>query len=327
MPTENEPGRVDVTVAICTWNRAALLDQTLARLTALRVPAGLTWELLVVNNNCTDHTDEVIGRLAGALPLRRLAEPTPGLSNARNRAIEAARGDLLVWTDDDVLVEPDWLAEYVAAAGRFPHAGYFGGTVDPWFAAEPPRWVVRNLEHVGGPFALRQLGPDVRPFAGTEAPFGANMAFRTAALREHRFDPKLGRIGAGMLSGEETALIHRLRTTTGPGVWVGPARVRHYIPADRMTTGYVWKFFHGIGRTEQRLRGLEPGTPLVRGVPRWAIRRYAVARAKSLVFAPFESSRWIKNFIAAARAKGEIDECRARWVARQGQLDTAGAAP
>ena len=83
-----------VTVAICTWNRARLLDQTLTGLHALRIPEGITWELLVVNNRSTDDTDAVISRHADTLRLRRLCEPKQGLSNARNCAVRAARGDL-----------------------------------------------------------------------------------------------------------------------------------------------------------------------------------------------------------------------------------------
>ena len=71
----------------------------------LQIPDGVDWELLVVNNNCTDKTDEVIARHSEVLPLRRLLELKPGLSNARNCAVEAAQGQLLIWTDDDVLVD------------------------------------------------------------------------------------------------------------------------------------------------------------------------------------------------------------------------------
>ena len=72
-----------VTVAICTWNRASLLDQTLTQMHQLRVPSNVEWELLIVNNNCTDDTDAVIARHHGVLPLRRLFESKPGLSNVR----------------------------------------------------------------------------------------------------------------------------------------------------------------------------------------------------------------------------------------------------
>src|SRR5262249_21230021 len=117
-----------VSVIICTWNRARLLDMTLEHFARLRVPAGVEWELVVVNNNSTDDTDAVLQRHEGRLPLRRLFEPRPGKSFAANLALAEARSDLILWTDDDVHVDPDWLAEYVAAARAWPDASFFGGT-------------------------------------------------------------------------------------------------------------------------------------------------------------------------------------------------------
>src|SRR5262249_22427954 len=149
-----------VTVAICTWNRANLLDQTLARMRELAIPTGTRWELLLVNNNCTDATDEVIAKHADALPLRRLLETKQGLSHARNCALEHLRGELLIWTDDDVLVDPGWLAAYVDAANATPGAGYFGGPVEPWFEAEPPSDIKRHLAAIRGAFALVDYGPE-----------------------------------------------------------------------------------------------------------------------------------------------------------------------
>ena len=69
---------IDVTVAICTWNRAALLDKTLERLAEVRVPAGLTWEVVVVDNHSTDGTAAVLARHAGRLPLVPLTELKQG---------------------------------------------------------------------------------------------------------------------------------------------------------------------------------------------------------------------------------------------------------
>src|SRR5512134_131488 len=103
---------MDLTVAICTWNRGELLRKTLEQMTELVVPPGVTWELLVVNNNSTDHTDAVAAGFRRRLPLRYLVEPTPGKSNACNLAVREARGDYILWTDDDVLVSPQWLAAY-----------------------------------------------------------------------------------------------------------------------------------------------------------------------------------------------------------------------
>ena len=145
-----------VTVVICTWNRAELLDRTLAQFKMLELPPHLRWELLVVNNRCTDDTDKVISRYDGALPIRRLYEDEPGKSHAANRAIDEAKGDLLVWTDDDVLVQPNWLVAYVKAAAAYPDVSVFGGTILPWFEHRAPDWITRHLDRwLHGCYAIR----------------------------------------------------------------------------------------------------------------------------------------------------------------------------
>src|SRR5438093_1564287 len=133
-----------VTIALCTWNRCTLLRQALEQMTRLVIPPGVSWELLVVNNRCTDDTDQVIAGYSGRLPLRRVYEPQPGLSHARNAAVREARGDYILWTDDDALVEEGWVEAYVEAFRRWPQAAVFGGPVRPWFTQTPPTWVERG---------------------------------------------------------------------------------------------------------------------------------------------------------------------------------------
>ncbi|MGA7867880.1 MAG: glycosyltransferase, partial [Stellaceae bacterium] len=94
-----------ITIAICTFNRAEALSQTLESLMVMSVPNDISWEVLIVNNNSTDHTDDVISEYVGRLPVRRELEPQAGKSNALNRAIDVAKGDYIVWIDDDVLVD------------------------------------------------------------------------------------------------------------------------------------------------------------------------------------------------------------------------------
>ena len=91
-----------VTVAICTLNRAESLRKTLASLVAMRLPEQMEWEVVVVDNGSTDHTDKVITDFAERLPIRREYEPQRGHTPARNRAVGAAKGEYIVWTDDDV---------------------------------------------------------------------------------------------------------------------------------------------------------------------------------------------------------------------------------
>ena len=154
-----------VTVAICTLNRAESLRRTLDSVAATRVADELAWELIVVNNNSTDHTDAVIAEYRGRLPLRRELEPLQGHSNARNRAIVAARGEYIVWTDDDVIVGARWLAAYAEAFRRWPDGVVFGGRIIPRY--EPPvvKWIAQSERVLGGPFAIRDFGDEVQPLS------------------------------------------------------------------------------------------------------------------------------------------------------------------
>jgi len=299
-----------VTVAICTWNRAKLLDQTLARMHELRVPSDVEWELLVVNNNCTDDTDAVIARHQGALPIRRLFEPRQGLSNARNCAVAAARGNLLIWTDDDVLVEPQWLAAYIEAAGRWPEAVYCGGAIEPWFEITPPRWISENVNCLKAMLLKADLGSEERYYSGTEMPAGANMGFRTEVLKTYRFDTNLGRTGNDNISGEDNAVIDALRSRGLRGVWIPCARVKHFVTKQRLTRHYLWAFYYGCGRSSVRLEGIPQIGRRWGGVPRWLIRQavesWLLAQWKRL----WSRTGWVSTYLNAAVAWGMIAEFR-----------------
>ena len=278
---------MDVTVAICTWNRAELLDQTLRQMRHLRIPEGVEWELLVVNNNCTDHTDEVIARYADALPIRRLFEPRPGKSNAANLAIEQADGDLILWTDDDVLVEPDWLVEYVNVAQRGWRQIISVERSPRFMPISRPVGLRRNAILLGPIYATYQFGDVVRPLKVSEFPFGANMAIRRKHLGLMRFQSELGPCGDNQVRGEETVLLENFNRAGLLGVYVGTARVRHYIPPRRMTKQYLRNWYRGYGRTMIRIEGQPAGRYLF-GCPAWAIRIYGQELLKSLLFAPFK---------------------------------------
>jgi hypothetical protein len=298
-----------VSTVICTWNRAALLDQTLTGLAHLRMPAGIEWEVVVVNNNCTDATDAVIDRHSGRLPLRRLFEARPGKSYAANLAVAQTCSDLVLWTDDDVLVDPDWLWEYVAAARSWPNAMFLGGTIEPLFAVPPPRWIGRNMDLLTAPYAVQENGGAVRPLRDREIPFGANLGLRRQVLRGEVFNPRLGPCGKSEVRGEESELIHRLKAQGHQGVWVGPARVKHCIPPERLTREYLWNYYVGLGRTEARLQGIcRDGLP--GGAPRWAVRKYVTAQVVMGLLSPCKGRQWLRALRTGAKAWGIIQEFR-----------------
>lgn len=263
------------TVIICTWNRAALLEQTLAAIAAAQ-PPETPWEVLVVNNRCTDRTDEIVDNFRGRLPLRPCHEEKAGLSNARNAGMREARGEYILWTDDDVLVDPDWLRAYERAFATFPDATLFGGPVRAWFDGDPPKWLAQNIDRLWMAYALRDLGPARVPLAFPGAlPFGANFAVRAEVQRRFPFDPELGRKGSGGALGEETAVMAGILAEGAPAWWLPEARVRHFIPRERQTLAYLKHYFLLSGKTEAMTTTLTG--PRLFGSPRWVWKTAALS--------------------------------------------------
>lgn len=300
-----------LTVAICTWNRSRLLGQTLEQFRLLRVPPDVEWELLVIDNNSTDDTRQVVERFADELPLRYIFEPRTGKSYAANTAIENAKGDYIVWTDDDVLVDRDWIAEYAAAFRDWPDAGYFGGAIRPWFEGSPPDWLQRTISVIGGAYAVLPVPDDAGPIGMHPLPFGANWATKRSLHERFPFDPALGpRPGAKRL-GEETELMRRLDAAGITGRWVPRARVRHFIPRNRQSLEYLRWYHFGVGARE--FRTAEGPRMGLLGQPLWMWKQ---AIACELLYrmgkrhAP--PSQWVEMLIRASQAWGGLIGIRER---------------
>lgn len=290
------------TVGICTWNRASLLSTVLEQLTSVRQPSG-GWEVVVVNNGSTDDTERVLDAFVERLPLRRAFESSPGLSHARNTAIKHATGDYIVWTDDDAIVDVNWLTAYERAVEQHPEAAIFGGPVRPRFEGTPPAWLMAGWEEVSPAFAARDLGDEPFELVVGKLPFGANFVVRAREQRQFLYDPNLGRKRAGGYLGEETAVIRAILEAGGSGWWVPDASVQHWIPRERQTVGYLRRYFVLQGKTFQKWD--RDGAPTFFGRPLWLWRNiiksemlYARARLSG------DPQRWLKLLIQASRARG-----------------------
>jgi glycosyltransferase involved in cell wall biosynthesis len=259
-----------VTVAICTWNRAAALDRVLESMTRLMIPDGWTWELVIVNNNCTDSTDAVITRHAGTLPIRRLFEATPGISHARNRAVVETTSEIIVWIDDDAIPDPEWLAAHVAAFDAH-HAMLVFGKVDPlWETGLAPRWYGPRLN---GHFALLDYGPTARVITDPkEIGFNVNLGFRRELVDRigaYRLD-----IGTGRRAGGEDQDLCQRTLAAGLTIVYDPrARVQHIIPASRCQKSFFRRYmWSGSVNHLKLLRDEAKSTPTLLGLPRYFVR-------------------------------------------------------
>ncbi|HTU02850.1 MAG TPA: glycosyltransferase [Candidatus Sulfotelmatobacter sp.] len=224
-----------VTVAIITYNRSRFLRQALAGIVRQDFPSD-RWELLVIDNNSTDDTRDVVTAFVSANPApRRVVETRQGLDFGRNRAVEEARGDLIVLVDDDILVETDWLAQLVApfSSENAHKIGVVGGEVVPVFPDGIPAW----LEGSHRPLGFRS---EPGPLPPNQAPMGANFAFpKWVFVRFGMFDTRLDRQGSRLFGGGDSQMIRRLRTV-GLEAWFVPgAKVLHQISAERLTLGYA----------------------------------------------------------------------------------------
>lgn len=259
-------GRIDpgelmtlaISVAICTYNRADSLADTLEHLCRLEGIEGLRWELLLIDNNCLDHTARVAQVFRDRLPLRYLVETSQGLSHGRNRAIREAGGGVLIYTDDDVRPEPRWLLAYAEAFRRYPDAEYFGGRIIPYWPEGKPGWVRDiDLPLLGGLFGTYDRGDETHDYSPDEMhPFGANFALRRSLFeRLEPFRTDLGVIGGVPGRGEEAEYFQRVRCESMRGVYVPEAKILHRVDAAHLTLRYLYRYGVQKGIAAVRMSG------------------------------------------------------------------------
>jgi len=264
-------------VIVATRDRASQLKSTLEALCS-QVSPGCPVEILVVDNGSIDQTREVIEAAArdSRIPVIYLSEARPGKSHALNTAVAHARGDLLAFTDDDVLPSPKWLVAYKQAFGE-TGADYAAGRILPLWEAAPPRWLT-PAQH--GVLAVRDGGTQRLILAGVHdqvMPIGANMAVRRHVLdRVGGWNPDLGKLKNTLRTGEDHEFALKLAAAGFAGVYEPEACALHRVPADRLRLEYFFRWCYSNGRIEAGLEQEYPSTTnyLLR-VPRYLWRRLA----------------------------------------------------
>jgi glycosyltransferase involved in cell wall biosynthesis len=275
---------LDASVVVCTYNRCASLAETLEAIGAQQVPAGWRWEFVVVDNNSRDATRATVEAFAAARPdltVRYCFEPKQGLSNARNHGISVARGEFIVFTDDDVLPAPDWLATLVQGM-RERGCDAAGGYIEPLWQAERPPWLTERFH---GFLAVRTDPQGPKEVAQEEdMPFGANLAFRRAVFDEiGLFDPHLGRKGNVLAGGEEIDVLMRIVRRGGRIVYFPQSRVKHKVEAFRLSKRYFRRWRFQCSRNEAAMLEIPRGRSLF-GVPLYIVRQLAAAAWKTVAF-------------------------------------------
>lgn len=245
---------VTLRVAVCTNRRPEDVADCLGALRE-QVPEG---ELALVASGLADPEVE---RHRTAFGATVLAEPRPGLSIARNRALEWAGDDetVLAFVDDDALVADGWRAALARRWGEAPpDVACIGGPIRPRFAVAPPDWFSDGIAHV---LTLLDRGPGVRDLdPEVEAVYGANISFRAGPLRRiGGFDPRLGHSTRRIFFGEEDEAQRALARLGYRTLYVPDAAVWHAIPGERLKRRSFLRRRFAFGAALGMRRGRPPG--------------------------------------------------------------------
>jgi glucosyl-dolichyl phosphate glucuronosyltransferase len=231
-----------ISVIICTRNR----EKTLRRaVESLFCPGNLDapdWELLVIDNNSEDRTADLCREFHERFPrhFRYLTEPKVGKSHALNTGISEAEGEVLAFTDDDVLISDDYIRSIREFFTSFPVDAAQGRVLLDCEAGWP-RW----LEGTHASMAdYRDFSEEAIVLEGTLC--GSNMIVRKALFDEvGGFSPELGPGGIGVF--EDTEISQRMRDKGHRLMFAPQILIRHQWPRDRLTKGFIRKrmFLHG----------------------------------------------------------------------------------
>ena len=276
-----------ITVAVCTYARATYLRRTLATLIAQETP-DFSYEIVVIDDESPDTTPDVVAEAEAKspVPVRYVLQPgRQGLAHVRNRAIDEARGEYLVYFDDDQLAEPDWLAHLVAVV-RDHNAEVAGGSRRLHLPKE----------------TMNRLGPECRSLLGENLYVGApeilsgkHLPSSGNLLLSVKVFEKAGRFDAGFTGGEDSEFLHRLRGA-GYAIWTAPnALCGHLIPQYRTEPAYFrWtslRWGNGFAKIDAKKHGrmrmagyamARVGQALLLTLPRFLMARVRGDHARAL---------------------------------------------
>jgi glycosyltransferase involved in cell wall biosynthesis len=217
------------------------------------------FEVIVVDNNSTDNTRQTVNALSVSTPvaMRYVFEGRQGLSFARNRGFIESVGEIVLFSDDDIDADRNWLRGMVEAFESSDVVAA-GGPIKPLWEADRPAWLPdRMLDYLGVSnfSSAEQKGEFIAP----NAPFGVNMAFRREVLQQFgMFPTALGRIGNRLLSNEEIELFQRIQASGLKIHFAANAVIRHKIDPRRLTKKWFYRRHYWQGRSDAVLdRNLE----------------------------------------------------------------------
>ena len=262
---------MEISVIICTYNRSASLKRTLDHIDQMQIPEGLKWELIVVDNNSKDDTKEVVKHFQAKTRTicKYIHESRQGLSFARNNGIQNALGEIIAFTDDDVLVDKNWIGLIYEAFSKNNDVACIGGRILPVWEKPCPKWLGGELLNI---LALCDLGDETKILSEPKV-WGANLSFKSSILRKYGFfDTNMGNKGGKLYSGEETKYLQELINAGEKIMYFPGVLVYHCIPEIRLKKKYFKKWYFDTGERSAIKMGAYNKKNII-GIPLIVLRR------------------------------------------------------
>lgn len=238
---------------ICSYNRARFIINAIDSIFNQDYDKRL-YEVIVVDNNSPDNTLALLATYKAAHPqynFRYFTETEQGVAHARTRCAKEAKGEIVMFLDDDSTAEPGWLSSTIAFFDEHPDVYSTGGKIIPKFLTGIPDWYSKYFFGLVGNF---DQGPKVKQLNGVRYPCGANMAFRKKVFEEiGYFNADLGRKGTGLLATEEKDIYLRVLASGHKVFYLPHVAVLHSVEANKFDKAYVKRHSKGIGGGERLL--------------------------------------------------------------------------
>ncbi len=242
-----------LTAIICTYNRAKYIGPLLESIAANDLPKA-EYEILLVDNNCTDNTREISETFAEAHPevsFRYTTEPEQGLSAARNRGIKEAKGDIIVYIDDDALVDPHYLRDYAEWFSAHPDTMACGGPIIPLYETQEPEWMSPYTRALLT--AWMDYGDTPREYPKGRFPGGGNAAYRKSVFEKvGYFNTELGRKGNSLMGAEEKDIFDKMHALGMQILYLPTPVLHHIIPQKKLEKDFFDRWTLQIGMSERK---------------------------------------------------------------------------
>jgi len=261
---------MDLTLIVCTHNRADLLRQLLASIASARQPADARTKVLIIANACSDHTEEVLHeartRFLNAFELQWAREPRQGKSHALNHALDLVSGDAAAFIDDDHRLDPEFLVHATQALEDNPRVSMFCGRIIPDWDGREPNWVHDQGRYrlYPPPIPTFDAGPSTHFCDGNDfKPGGGNLIMRIPLLRSlGLFSADLGPKGHDMGGGEDSEFLKRALDRGERLLYVPAILQFHYVDRSRLRLSRLLHMAFQRSRATSRIYGLREGIPL-----------------------------------------------------------------